>query len=82
MTNGSNSRFLRLPCLVFVDVGLAHKKRAEFWGLYLIAFFSHCAVFVTMFSYGRWPISLLAVVGSLEIMAIATLIALAMGKKF
>lgn len=59
-----------------------YKKRAKFWGLYLTAFFGHCAVFLTVFSYGRWPISLLAIVASLETVAIATLIALAMGEKF
>jgi hypothetical protein len=62
--------------------GWHYRRRAKFWGLYLTAFFGHCAVFVTVFSHGRWPILLLAIVGSVEIMAIATLIAVVMGEKF
>jgi hypothetical protein len=62
--------------------GWHYKRRTKFWGLYLIAFLVHGAVFVTVFSHGRWPILLLGVVGSLEIMALAALIALAMGEKF
>jgi hypothetical protein len=70
------------PVWYLLKWGWHYKKRAKFWGLYLTAFFSHCAVFVTVFSYGRWPIALLAIIVSLESMAIATLIALAMGEKF
>ena len=61
--------------------GWHYKGRAKFWRGYLIAFLVHCAVFVSVFAYGSWHILLLAVVGSLEIMALATLIALAMGEK-
>ena len=32
--------------------GWHYKKQAKFWGLYLTAFVGHCAVFVTVFSYG------------------------------
>lgn len=62
--------------------GWHYKGRTKFWGLYLTAFLAHCAVFVTVFSHGRWPILLLAVVGSLEVMALAASITLAMGEKF
>ncbi len=61
--------------------GWHYKERARFWGAYLIAFLAHCAVFVAVFSHGSWHILLLGIVGSFEIMALATLIALAMGEK-
>lgn len=60
--------------------GWHYKGRAKFWRGFLIAFLVHCAVFVFVFSHGIWHILLLAVVGSLETMALATLIALAMGE--
>jgi hypothetical protein len=62
--------------------GWHYKKRSKFWGLYSIAFIGHCALFVTVFSNARWPILVLAFVGSLEVIALATLIAWAMGEKF
>src|SRR5271157_2026915 len=58
--------------------GWHYKKHARFWRLCLILFLGHTAVFVPVFSYGRWPILLLGLVASLEIMAFATLIAWAM----
>jgi Ca2+/Na+ antiporter len=62
--------------------GWHYKRQAKFWGLYLLAFLAHCAVFVTVFSHGSWHILLLGVVGAFEIMALAGLIAWAMGEKF
>ena len=61
--------------------GRQYKGRAKFWGLYSITFLIHCAVFVTVFSHGRWHVSLLAVAGTCEIMSLAAFIALAMGEK-
>jgi hypothetical protein len=61
--------------------GWRYKGRAKFWQIYLIAFAAHCAVLAMVFSYGRWHVLPLAIVGSFEIMALATLIALAMGGK-
>jgi len=63
-------------------LGWRYRRRATFWGLYLILFLAHCALFVPVFLHGSWHIPLLAVVGSCEIMALAALIALAMGEKF
>ena len=62
--------------------GWRYKRRVKFWELYSLTFLGHCAVFVAVFSQGRWHVLLLAVVGSLEVMALATLIAWAMGEKF
>lgn len=61
--------------------GWQYKRKAKFWRLYSITFLVHCAIFVTVFSHGRWHVLLLAVVGSCEIMALAAFIALAMGEK-
>jgi hypothetical protein len=61
--------------------GWHYKRRARFWRLYLILLLGHCAAFAAVFSYGRWPIPLLAIVASLEGMALATLIALGMGER-
>jgi FtsH-binding integral membrane protein len=78
------AQFAILTACVFgylLKWGWHYKGRAKFWGSYLIAFLAHCAVFVTVLSRGSWHILLLGVVGSLEIMGLATLIALAMGEK-
>ncbi|MGH9568516.1 MAG: hypothetical protein ACRD4F_02675, partial [Candidatus Angelobacter sp.] len=61
--------------------GWHYRRKAKFWGLYFIFFLGHCLIFVSVFSFGRWPIPVLAVVGSIEIMGLATLIALAMNEK-
>ncbi len=78
------AQFAILTAIVFgylLKWGWHYKARAKFCGSYLIAFLVHCAVFVSVFAYGSWHILLLAIVGSVEIVALATLIALAMGEK-
>lgn len=62
--------------------GWRYKRHAKFWGSYSIAFLTHCALFVTVFSHGEWHILLLAIVGSVEIMAIAATVSWVMGEKF
>lgn len=62
--------------------GWHYRRRARFWQLYSILFLAHCAVFVPVFSHGWWPIPLFAVLAAVEGMALATLIAWAMGEKF
>lgn len=61
--------------------GWRYRRRVRFWRFYFLLFIGHCAIFIPVFSYGRWPIPLLALLGSLEIMGLATLIALMMGEK-
>ena len=61
--------------------GWRYSRRARFWRLYSITFLVHCAVFAALFAQGRWHVLLLALVGSCEIMALAAVIALAMGDK-
>ncbi|MGH9568514.1 MAG: hypothetical protein ACRD4F_02665, partial [Candidatus Angelobacter sp.] len=61
--------------------GWHYRRKAKFWRLYFIFFLGHCVIFVFVFSFGRWPSPVLAVVGSIEIMGLATLIALAMNEK-
>jgi hypothetical protein len=77
------AQFAILTAVVFgylLKWGWRYRVHPKFWGTYLIAFFTHLAVFVPVFSLGRWHILLLAVVGSLEIMALATLIVLTIGE--
>ena len=62
--------------------GWRYRRRARFWQIYSIMLLAHCALFIPVFSHGWWPIPLFAVFGSFEIMALAALIALAMGEKF
>jgi hypothetical protein len=62
--------------------GWHYRKRARFWQLCAVLFLGHCAVFVTVLSHGRWHVLILAVVGSLEVMALAALISWIMGEKF
>jgi FtsH-binding integral membrane protein len=64
-----------------VKWGWHYRRRPKFWRVYLILLLGHCAVFVPVFSHGWWPIPLFAVVASIEGMALATLIAVAMGEK-
>ena len=61
--------------------GWRYKKQSKFWGVYFLAFIAHCAVFAAMFSQGRWNVLLLAVIGSLEVTMIATLVATIVSKK-
>ncbi len=61
--------------------GWHYRRRSRFWELYSILFLGHCAVFVILFSHGRWPNLLLGVAGYLEFVAVASLIALVMGEK-
>ena len=61
--------------------GWQYTKRARFWQLYTIMFLGHCAVFVPAFSHGGWHVLILAVVGSLEVIALAILIAWAMDER-
>lgn len=62
--------------------GWHYSKRTRFWELYAILFLGHCAVFIPVFSRGWIPIPLFAVLGAVEGIAVATLIAWAMGEKF
>ena len=62
--------------------GWHYRKRVRFWQLYAIALLGHGAVFVTVLSPGRWHVLILAIVGSLEVMALAALITWAMREKF
>jgi hypothetical protein len=62
--------------------GWHYRKRARFWQLCLIVFLGHCALFVPLLSHGSWHVLILAIVGALETMALATLIAWAMTEKF
>lgn len=90
-TGKSNHRYDRWAELVMYTTvlfgyllkwGWHYKRRTRFWKLYSILFLTHCVVSVPVFSRGWWPPLLLGVIGSLEIMAFATLIAWAMGEKF
>ncbi len=74
-----------LTTVLFVSylskLGWKYRSRARFWKLYIILFMAHCVVFVPLFSEGRLPIPLLAVLGSIEVIAIATVLAWALGEK-
>lgn len=61
--------------------GWHYRKRARFWQLYAAELLGHCAIFVTVLSHARWHVLILALVGSLEVIVLATLIAWAMGEK-
>jgi hypothetical protein len=63
-------------------LGWHYRKRARFWELYASLFLVHCAVFVPVFSHGWLPIPWFAVLGAVDGMALAALIAWAMGEKF
>jgi hypothetical protein len=78
------AQFAILTICVFGYVlkwGWHYKGQSKFWAAYLVVLFAHCAVFLTLFSSGSWPIALLAVVGSVETMALATLIVLIVGER-
>lgn len=62
--------------------GWHYKRRVRFWAIYLTAFLAHCAVVVTVFSRGTWNILLIGIAGSFEVIALAMMVALAMGEKF
>ena len=61
--------------------GWHYAKQVKLWVTYMIALTAHGAVLGTLFSYGSWPVVVVAVVGSIEIMTIAFLVAWLMGEK-
>lgn len=76
-----------LTAIVFggylMKLGWQYRNRARFWQLYAILSLVHCAVFVPLFLRGWWfPVPLFAILGAVEAIVIATLIAWAMGEKF
>ena len=62
--------------------GWRYRKSTKFWGLYAAVLIGHCAVYAFAFAHGPWPIVLLAIIASFEIMAIAAMISVAMDEKF
>jgi len=73
---------LTVVCFGYLlKLGWRYRKKTKFWGLYSILLFGHAALFLLLFSHGPWPILLLAVVGSIEIVVLATLITLSMRER-